>query len=412
MSLKTIRESYEKLLTTLNEAGVKLGASQKDGLDKFVLSLEESMSSQRKRAISMAKDATERKFEREYKKVFESIMKHTQEHYEIAAKLQQKIATLKESKKLSKKVTNYLDLYLESVCPKKDIVDYAKMKKLEQINESLRDVLLANDDAVVAKKEQLEESFKKQKGKLETEVAKMQVKLNESMEKTQQLKKKLNQYKALELLESKTKDLPSFEANKIKRHFAEATAPEIEKNFKKVLESVKKDVKKAAKEAETTLESEVNKIVNEEEHLDEVKRYPDLSKDKKSATAAIEKHSGEITDFANQNPKPTKDELVSFVANIFKEESLDTPWTREFILKLQHYTRGFDDALQYVYNAYLKGKGVGMDAGLHEEEPAEEDFETTETIVYNEDGDIELGEEDVINESTMRKWCNMSLEVR
>ena len=77
MSLKTIRDSYEKLLTTLNEAGVKLGASQKDGLDKFVLSLEESMSSQRKRAISMAKEATERKFEREYKKVFESIMKHT-----------------------------------------------------------------------------------------------------------------------------------------------------------------------------------------------------------------------------------------------------------------------------------------------------------------------------------------------
>ena len=175
---------------------------------------------------------------------------------------------------------------------------------------------------------------------------------------------------------------------------------------------MKKDVKKAAKEAETTLESEVSKIVNEEDQLDEVRRYPDLSKDKASATAAILKHTGELTDFANQDPKPTKDELVSFVANIFKEESLDTPWTREFLLKLQHYTHGFDDALQYVYNAYLKGKGLGMSAGIHEEEPAEEDFETTETIVYNEDGDIELGEEDVINESTMRRWCNMSLEVR
>jgi len=99
---------------------------------------------------------------------------------------------LNESKKLSSKVSGYLDLYLESVCPKKSIVDYAKMKKLEQINESLRDVLLANDDAVVEKKAQLEESFKKEKGKLETEVAKMQVKLNESMEKSQELKKKLD----------------------------------------------------------------------------------------------------------------------------------------------------------------------------------------------------------------------------
>ena len=412
MSLKSIRDNYSKLLEALNESGVKFDASQKSALDGFIMALESTASEQRKQAATMAKQMTESKLEKEYKQVFESVIKHMQEHYELAGKIQDKVTMLKESKKISEKVENYLDLYAESVCPKKVVVDYAKMKKLEQINESLRDVLLANDDAVIEKKAQLDESFKREKGKLETEVAKMQVKLNESMEKTQQLKKKLNQYKALELLESKTKDLPSFEANKIKRHFAEATAPEIEKNFKKVLESVKKDVKKAAKEAETTLESEVNKIVNEEEQLDEVRRYPDLSKDKASATAAILKHTGELTDFANQDPKPTKDELVSFVANIFKEESLDTPWTREFLLKLQHYTHGFDDALQYVYNAYLKGKGLGMSAGIHEEEPAEEDFETTETIVYNEDGDIELGEEDVINESTMKRWCNMSLEVR
>lgn len=412
MSLKSIRDNYSKLLEALNESGVKFDASQKSALDGFIMALESTTSEQRKKAASMAKKMVESKMEREYKRVFESVIKHMQEHYELAGKIQDKVTMLKESKKISKKVENYLDLYAESVCPKKVVVDYAKMKKLEQINESLRDVLLANDDAVIEKKEQLDESFKKQKSKLETEVAKMQVKLNESMERAQQLKKKLNQYKALELLESKTKDLPSFEANKIKRHFATASAPEIEKNFKRVLESVKKDAKEAAEEVETTLESEVNKIVNEEEQLDEVRRYPDLSKDKKSATAAIEKHSGELTDFTNQTPKPTKDQLVDFVANIFKEEGLDTPWTREFILKLQHYTRGFDDALQYVYNAYLKGKGVGMDAGIHEEEPVEEDFETTETITYNEDGDIELGEDDVIDESTMKQWCNMSLEVR
>lgn len=217
MSLKTIRDSYEKLLSTLNEAGIKLDASQKSGLDGFILSLEESVSSQRQKAIRMAKEATEKKMEKEYKEVFESIMKHTQEHFEIASKVQDKITQLNESKKLSSKVTNYLDLYLESVCPKKDIVDYAKMKKLEQINESLRDVLLANDDAVIEKKAKLEESFKKEKGKLETEVAKMQVKLNESMEKSQQLKKKLDKYKALALLESKTKDLPTFEAARVKK---------------------------------------------------------------------------------------------------------------------------------------------------------------------------------------------------
>ena len=372
MSLKSIRDNYSKLLEALNESGVKFDASQKSALDGFIMALESTASEQRKQAATMAKQMTEAKLEKEYKQVFESVIKHMQEHYELAGKIQDKVTMLKESKKISEKVENYLDLYAESVCPKKIVVDYAKMKKLEQINESLRDVLLANDDAVIEKKAQLDESFKREKGKLETEVAKMQVKLNESMEKTQQLKKKLNQYKALELLESKTKDLPSFEANKIKRHFAEATAPEIEKNFKKVLESVKKDVKEAAKEAETTLESEVNKIVNEEEQLDEM-RYNGSLKDKQSATQALYKHNDELFDFEEaqrQSGAPSKDALVEFVAGIFKEEGLDTPWTREFLLKMKHYTRGFDDALQYVYNARLKGDNLSVNQGkipMHEE---------------------------------------------
>ena len=334
MSLKSIRDNYSKLLETLNEAGVKFDAAQKASLDNFIIALESTASDQRAKAISMAKRLTEKKMEREYKQVFESVMKHMQEHYEIAGKVQDRITMLKESKKISRKVEQYLDLYAESVCPKKMVVDYAKMKKLEQINESLRDVLLANDDAVIEKKAQLDESFKREKGKLETEVAKMQVKLNESMEKTQQLKKKLDEYKALELLESKTKDLPSFEANKIKRHFAEASAPEIEKNFKKVLESVKKDVKEAAKEAETTLESEVQKIVDEDEGLEE-------------------------NDMLRNRP----------------------------------------------HNAHIDDP-----SGVIAED--DEDFETTETVTFNENGDIELDEEDVIDESTMKRWCLQSLEVR
>ena len=333
MSLKSIRDNYSKLLEALNESGVKFDASQKSALDGFIMALESTASKQRKQAASMAKKMTESKLESEYKKVFESVIKHMQEHYEIAGKIQDRVTALKESKKVSRKVEEYLDMYAESVCPKKMVVDYAKMKKLEQINESLRDVLLANDDAVIEKKAQLDESFKKEKSKLETEVAKMKVKLNESMDREQKLNKKLNQYKALELLESKTKDLPSFEASKIKRHFADATAPEIEKNFKKVLESVKKDVKEAAKEAETTLESEVQKIVNEEdiEENDMLRNRP---------------HNGHIND----------------------------------------------------------PEGV-----INEDD---EDFETTETVRFNENGDIELDEDDVIDESTMKRWCLQSLEVR
>ena len=330
MSLKSIRDNYQKFLTTLDEAGVKLDASQKSTLDGFILALESTMSTQRQKAIKMAKEATEAKLEKEYGEVFESILRHTHENFKMAAKIQDKVTMLKESQKISDKVNNYLDLYVESVCPKKDIVDYAKMKKLEQINESLRDVLLANDDAVLEKKAQLEESFKQAKGKLETEVAKMQVKLNESMEKNQQLNKKLGQYKAAQLLESKTQDLPAFEARKIKKHFATASAPEIEKNFKTVLESVQKDVKEAEGEAETTLEAEVQKIVDE----DDVKEN-DMLRNKP--------HNGHIDD----------------------------------------------------------------PAGVKE---SEEDFETVEEVKFNEAGEVELDDDDVIDESLMQRWCAQSIE--
>nr|DAH73816.1 MAG TPA: large tegument protein UL36 [Caudoviricetes sp.] len=131
----------------------------------------------------------------------------------LAAKVQTAVTKLNESKKIAKKVDDYLDLYVESVLPKKTIVDYEKMQKLERIQESLQDLLLVNTDSIAKKKEKLDESFKQQRSKCETEVAKMQVKLNESMAKTRELKRKLDQFKALDLLESKTKDLPSFEAN-------------------------------------------------------------------------------------------------------------------------------------------------------------------------------------------------------
>lgn len=349
MSLKTIRDSYQKLLTTLNEAGVKLDASQKSGLDGFILSIEESISSQRQKAIKLTKEATEKKMEKEYREVFESIMKHTQEHYELAAKVQEKIALMNESKRLSDKVDNYLDLYLESVCPKKTIVDYAKMKKLEAINESLRDVLLANDDAVVEKQAQLEESFKKRKGDLETEVAKMQVKLNESIEQKQEMQKKLDQYKALELLESKTKDLPSFEAARIKKHFSNASADEIETHFDEVFESMKTEAKKAEDEVETTLESEVMKIVDSEEV--------------------------EENDLLNGKP---------------------------------HNNHVVDETEEVEENDMLKGRPHNNHLN---EEDEEEDFETTETVKFNEDGDVELDDDDIINESTMNRWLRNAMEV-
>ena len=68
-------------------------------------------------------------------------------------------------------------------------------------------------------------------------------------------------------------------------------------------------------------------------------------------------------------------------------------------------------------NDMLKGKPhnnhvVEADEKKKEETvDEEEDFETTETVNFNEDGDVELDEEDIINESTMSRWLRNAMEV-
>ena len=64
MSLKSIRESYSKLLTVFNDAGVKLTEAQKADLDTFVLALESTMSKQRQEAIRKTKLAVEAKLDK------------------------------------------------------------------------------------------------------------------------------------------------------------------------------------------------------------------------------------------------------------------------------------------------------------------------------------------------------------
>lgn len=267
MSLKSIRDSYSKLLTVFKDAGVVLNESQKADLDTFVLALESTMESQRKQAIKMTKKAVEAKMEKEYREVFESVMTNMHKNACLASKIQNKVSQIEESKKIAQTVDEYLDLYIEKVLPKKTVIDYDRMRKLEKLHESLKDALVADEDAVQAKIQKLEESFKVKQSKCETEVARVRAKLNESMQTTQDLKSQLEQYKAMALLESKTKDLPTFEARRVKKQLKEATVEEIEKKFSKTLKDVREEAKAVKNDADAdikkTVKDEINEILND-----------------------------------------------------------------------------------------------------------------------------------------------------
>lgn len=269
MSLQSIRESYSKLLTAFDDAGVKLNESQKSDIDSFILALESTMSDQRQTTIKKTKAAVESKLEKQYRAMFESIMSNMQKNNALASKIQSLAIRIEESKKIAEKVSDYLDEHVAEVLPEKVVVDYARLHKLEQIHESLKQSLAFSDDTVEEAKKNLEKTFKKNKGKLETEIAKMQVKFNESQETIKKLKTKLGHYKAADILESKTKDLPSYEARQVKKRLAEATAEEIEKKFDKTLESVKTDAEKIAQIQETSIDDEIKNIMEQDDVQDQ-----------------------------------------------------------------------------------------------------------------------------------------------
>lgn len=265
MSLKSIRNNYTKLLAAFESAGVKLNESQKAELDTFIVALESKIDDMKKATVRATKKVVTEHLDKEYKKVVESILNHKAKNEQLAGKIQAKVNSINESKKLARKVDGYLNMYVESILPEKTVVDYDRMEKLESLHESLKDLLLVNEDAIEAKKEKLQESFKKQKRDYETQIAKLQVKLNESMKKELALNKQIDQSKARDLLESKIKDLPDFEARQMRKRLAEATTVEIQKNFKKILESVKGEIKEDEKVEETSLEEEVNNIIEADE---------------------------------------------------------------------------------------------------------------------------------------------------
>lgn len=152
------------------------------------------------------------------------------------------------------------------------------------------------------------------------------------MKTAQELKSKLEQYKAVALLESKTKDLPSFEARRVKRQLKEATVDEIEKKFDKTLKDVREEAKSAKddadKDVKKTVETEIDEILNDEVKEDEYRR-----------------------------PK-------------------------------------------------------NQPHNLHQADESEEEFETTESVKMNDEGDVELDESDVIDGDLMKLWCRQAVEVQ
>lgn len=242
MALKTLQKKYDELLKVFEEVGVTLTESQKESLDTFMLDFQNKLNETRDNAIKATKKLVEEKMEREFKEVFESITTHQKEVFEKS----QKIDLIKSHKLLSEAVDQYLNDYVKEVLPKKSIVDYSRMQKLEQIHESLKGMLLVNEDSVEKKveevKKNLEAKMMNESEELKKELEKCKQLVEESKKSRDSIKKEYDALAKKSLISEKIKNLPIVESKRVQEKLSKMTVEEIERNFKTVLESVQEEM--------------------------------------------------------------------------------------------------------------------------------------------------------------------------
>ena len=273
MNLKSLRESYNKLLDSFKEMGVTLNESQQENVDNFMLQLESKLKDVRDVAIKTTKKMVTEKLDAEYKELFESILKHMNENAEVSSKIQNKINEMKVVEELSESVNGFLDEHVEEILPKKDIVDYERMQKLEQIHESLKNMLGVEIINVEGGNKELVENLEKEKTEYSKKIEDLQKKLDESVKENKKVSKNLDSLKAQVLLESKIKNLPEREAKLIKESFKGASSSEINMKFKTVLESVRESVEdqsqiQSNEDEQKNLEDAILEVLNKDQSSD------------------------------------------------------------------------------------------------------------------------------------------------
>lgn len=268
MDYKSIKESCKNLVESLENSGVSLSESQKKDIGQFASLLEERIWKAKRDAV---RRTTER-LDRKYREVFESVLERQIQHDKLASDIQSKVSVLKESKKvdpsLEKAIDGYLDMYVESILPKKTIIDYDRMQKLERIVESVKDTLVFTDSDVNERKQKIDESYAKKESELNKTIQDLQTKLDESKKNLENTKKMLKESESREFLREKTKNLPDCEAEKVMDKVNEGTLDNIERDFDKILDQVKEENEKIAK---TTMDDTEEVAPEQEEPVQSVR---------------------------------------------------------------------------------------------------------------------------------------------
>jgi len=249
---KEIEKIKANTETTLAESLEKMEEGHKQEIAELVEKIDSEHSEQLEKIIEKIDNDHVKKLQG----VIESIDKDHSEKFKDAISTidedhTEKLQVIKEyfenhhQTDLAEMLSDYLETYLEEVTPEDQIVDKIKLERLEKTFETMKELLMFNEDYV---RTEISEAVQDAKDKMDEQ----QENINELMMDKIELTKKIKKNEAVNLLESKTKDMKSAEAAFVKKYFADADAEEISE---KLNEAVAAYEAQEAEEREDLVES-------------------------------------------------------------------------------------------------------------------------------------------------------------
>lgn len=253
---KLIKEFIDKL----NKDGV-FSEDQITEFESFGATIQTMLEEAEEKGKESGKKDAEEEAEKdmdEVEETFKGILTKIGDLHEAETKLA--VIKFKEHAELTVKeeeiVTNiskYLKEAVEEHMPAQAIVDYAELDRLRKTFESIKEAVVITDTEVQAKITSVIEST-------QGEIEQKDEALNTAIQRNIDYKSELDLLKSEKALESKLQDIPEFEQIKLRKHFNESTAEEIDKEFDTVLEQIKQK----EYDVEAVVESKSNGVIKED----------------------------------------------------------------------------------------------------------------------------------------------------
>ena len=165
---------------------------------------------------------------------FERALELIDEDHTAKLQMVKEYYEMKYEDSLVEATDSFLETFLEEVAPEADTVDSIKLARLEEMCSTMREMLMVNDDYVQTEiREAIEDAESQLNEKQET--------INELLSKQIELKDKIKEHEAAQLLESKTKDMKPAEAAFVKKYLKGATAEEISEKLDEAIKAYEAD---------------------------------------------------------------------------------------------------------------------------------------------------------------------------